>query len=63
MHLFDRASRRILALPEQIKSRQHLTMRRETEERWRKLCEQAVTEQDPTELMKLISEINQLVES
>jgi hypothetical protein len=38
-------------------------MRRETEERWRKLCEQAVTEQDPTELMKLISEINQLVES
>jgi len=38
-------------------------MRGETEKRWRELCEQAVHEQDANKLMKLIEEINQLVET
>lgn len=37
-------------------------MRGETEEHWRKLCEQAIHEQDPDKLMKLIAEINRLLE-
>jgi hypothetical protein len=36
-------------------------MRGETGERWRSLCEQAATEQDPTKLLELIAEINQLL--
>ena len=38
-------------------------MRGETEERWRRLCEQAVHEQDPNKLMKLMEEINRLLEA
>ena len=30
-------------------------------ERWLQLCEQAVVEQDPERLMKLVDEINQLL--
>jgi hypothetical protein len=37
-------------------------VRGETKERWQKLCEQAATEQDPQVLMKLIEEINALLE-
>jgi hypothetical protein len=37
-------------------------MQGETKERWQKLCEQATTERDPQELMKLIEEINRLLE-
>jgi len=35
----------------------------ETREHWRKLCEQAAEEKDPTKLMELIEEINRLLES
>ena len=38
-------------------------MQGETRERWQKLCEQAAVEQDAQTLMKLIEEINQLLES
>jgi hypothetical protein len=38
-------------------------MRGETEERWRQLCEQAAHERDPDKLMKLMQEINQLLEA
>lgn len=38
-------------------------MRGETEKRWRELCEQAVAEQDPEKIMKLIGEVNQLLEN
>ena len=38
-------------------------MKGETGERWRRLCEQAAEEQDPQKLMKLIEEINQLLET
>jgi hypothetical protein len=38
-------------------------MRGETEKRWRELCEQAVKEQDPEKIMKLIGEVNQLLEN
>jgi hypothetical protein len=38
-------------------------MRGETEERWRKLCEQAVHEKDPKKLMALTEEINRLLEA
>ena len=34
----------------------------ETKEQWIKLCTQASTEQDPDELIKLIREINDLLE-
>jgi hypothetical protein len=37
-------------------------MQGETKERWQALCEQAVNEQDPQILMKLIEEINLLLE-
>jgi hypothetical protein len=36
-------------------------MQGETGERWKKLCEQAASEQDPARLMQLIREINQLL--
>jgi hypothetical protein len=36
-------------------------MKGETGERWRKLCEQAATEQDPQKLMELIHEIDRLL--
>ena len=39
-----------------------LTMQGEVGDRWRVLCEQAATEQDPTKLMELIREINRLLE-
>jgi hypothetical protein len=39
------------------------SMKGETGEHWRKLCEQAAEEQDPKRLMELIREINQLLES
>ena len=32
-------------------------------ERWRQLCEMAANEQDPTKLMKLIKEIDELLEA
>jgi hypothetical protein len=32
-------------------------------ERWRELCEQASTEQDPNKLLSLIEEINKLLET
>jgi hypothetical protein len=34
----------------------------EQKERWMELCEQASKEQDPTKLMKLVEEINRLLE-
>jgi len=37
-------------------------MQGEIGERWRVLCEQAATEQDPTRLIELIREINRLLE-
>lgn len=37
-------------------------MRGQTKERWQSLCEQAATEQDSQALMKLIEEINLLLE-
>jgi hypothetical protein len=36
-------------------------MKGETRERWRNLCEQAATEQDPIRLLQLVSEINRLL--
>jgi hypothetical protein len=36
-------------------------MQGETKERWKVLCEQAATEQDPVKLLKLITEINELL--
>ena len=36
-------------------------MQGETEERWRILCEQAVHEQDPRQLLELVVEINKLL--
>jgi hypothetical protein len=38
-------------------------VRGETEERWHVLCEQAVVEQDPEKLLRLIGEIKQLLEN
>jgi hypothetical protein len=37
-------------------------MNGQTEERWRALCAKAAIEQDPNTLMKLIHEINELLE-
>jgi hypothetical protein len=37
-------------------------MQGENGERWRMLCEQAATEQDPVRLMELVREINRLLE-
>jgi hypothetical protein len=37
-------------------------MQGEKKERWLKLCEQAANEQDPNELLKLVREINDLLE-
>ena len=36
-------------------------MQGDTEERWRILCEQAVHEQDPRQLLELVAEINKLL--
>ena len=36
-------------------------MKGEKGERWRNLCEQAATEQDPIRLLQLVSEINRLL--
>lgn len=38
-------------------------MRGETRQRWQKLCEEAAEEQDHNKLMKLIDEINTLLET
>ena len=35
---------------------------RENEERWKQLCAQASREQDPDKLVKLVREINRLLE-
>jgi hypothetical protein len=35
----------------------------DSQERWKQLCEQASTEQDPKKLMELIAEINRLLEA
>lgn len=37
-------------------------MKGETRERWRTLCQQAQTEQDPDKLMIIIEEINRLLD-
>lgn len=37
-------------------------MKGETAERWRKLCEQAASEQDSERLLELAKEINRLLE-
>ena len=37
-------------------------MQGENRERWRELCEQAETEQDPKKLVELAEEINRLLE-
>ena len=37
-------------------------MKGETLERWQKLCEEAAHEQDPERLLKLIREINQILD-
>jgi hypothetical protein len=36
-------------------------MQGEKKERWERLCEQASTEQDPVKMLKLITEINELL--
>ena len=36
-------------------------MQGENKERWKVPCEQAATEQDPVKLLKLITEINELL--
>jgi hypothetical protein len=36
-------------------------MQGEAKERWKVLCEQAAIEQDPIKLLKLITEINELL--
>jgi hypothetical protein len=36
-------------------------MQGETKERWRQLAEQAASEQDPVKMLKLITEINELL--
>ncbi len=38
-------------------------MRGEAKERWMLLCEQAADEQDASKLMKLVDEINRLLEA
>jgi hypothetical protein len=38
-------------------------MQGETKERWMELCAQAAVEQDPTKLMELVREINELLEA
>lgn len=37
------------------------SMQGEKKERWERLCEQASTEQDPVKMLKLITEINELL--
>lgn len=38
-------------------------MKGRTRERWMELCEQAVNEQNPARFMKLMKEINELLEA
>ena len=38
-------------------------MQGEAKQRWQDLCEQAAIEQDPERLMRLIEEINRLLEA
>jgi hypothetical protein len=38
-------------------------MQGEAGERWRELCQQAAVEQDVSKLLKLVAEINQLLEA
>jgi hypothetical protein len=38
-------------------------MQGETKERWMELAEQAANEQDPQRLLKLVEEINQMLEA
>ena len=35
----------------------------ENEDKWKELCAQAATEQDPDKLLELIAQINQLLEA
>jgi hypothetical protein len=37
-------------------------MQGKTRERWQELCEQAAQEQDPARMLKLVEEINRLLE-
>jgi len=37
-------------------------MKGETRERWEKLCQLAADEQDPEELLRLVNEINKLLD-
>jgi hypothetical protein len=37
------------------------SMQREKKDRWERLCEQASTEQEPVNMLKLITEINELL--
>lgn len=48
--------------PYQISLRYLALMKGETGERWRALCQQAQTEQDPKKFMELIREITRLLE-
>jgi hypothetical protein len=41
--------------------REGMLMQGETKERWKVLCEQAATEQDPAKLMELVKEIDELL--
>jgi hypothetical protein len=49
-----------LNLPSAVQEEE--TVKGETGERWRKLCEQAAIEQDSDRLIELIKEINRLLE-
>jgi len=37
-------------------------MERESDQRWRELCARAAVERDPTQLLALVKEINNLLE-
>jgi hypothetical protein len=54
---------RVLALWLRPESSILVVMQGEIRERWQKLCEQAAEEQDHDKLMKLIEEINYLLEA
>jgi hypothetical protein len=41
--------------------RLHCPLQRETQERWRELCNRAALEQDPKKLLDLAAEINRLL--
>lgn len=44
-------------------SHRKVDVQNEEKERWRELCEQAAKEQDPTKLLLLVQEINELLKS